>query len=222
MFNAAVFVRESGASGLGHVGWAFAIDANTFDDGSVENPPGTPFTPPSEDGFGDCEVSASAFVHPFALLGYDHYKTLTAPNPDPEAALQTVNWISTQPYSLFGQNCEDDVYDVLRAFGVPDLPAPVWWDAIPNEWFAALPEPALPVTSKAKARRYGLAVPAGERVIPQIKPWPSIRYPAFPPPWRIPGTKEFDEFQSEISKPHPQKRRPRHPGRKRRRGPRQK
>jgi hypothetical protein len=199
MFNAAVFVRASGADGFGHVGWAFAIDASNFGDGSVENPPGTPITPPSEDGFWECEVSASHFVQPFVPKGYDHYKTLTAPDPDPVAALQTVNWISTQPYNLFSQNCLDDVYDVLRSFGVPDLPAPTWLDAIPDYWFADLPGTALPVSWNARPWRKGPAGQAKEGVIPQIKPSPSIRYPGFPPPWRIPGTEEFEELQREMS-----------------------
>jgi hypothetical protein len=217
MFNAAVFVRKSGASGFGHVGWAFAIDATTFDDGSVENPPGTPFTPPSEDGFWECEVSAGHFVKPFVPMGYDHYKTLTAPNPDPDAALQTVNWIRTQPYNLFGQNCEDDVYDVLRAFGVPDLPAPTWLDAIPNKWFADLPGTALPVSWNARAWRNGHAGQAKDRVIPQIKPSPSILYPGFPPLWRIPGTEEFEKFQREMSGPAQRGKRRPVPSRKMRR-----
>jgi hypothetical protein len=198
--NAAVFVRRSGASGLGHVGWAFAIDAATFDDGGVENPLGTPYTPPSEDGFWECQISAEAFAAPFVPLGYDHYKRLTAPHPAPAVALQTVNWISTQPYIVIGQNCEDDVYDVLRAFGVPDLPAPVW-DAIPNEWFGALPGPALPVSWDAGARLYGPQVRPKEHGVPRITPRPSMGYPAFPPPWRTPGTVEFAEFQRQISEP---------------------
>src|SRR5580692_7573538 len=61
MVNAAVFVRRSGAYWLGLLVWAFAIDATTFDDGSVENPRGAPYTPPYEDGFCECRVWARAF-----------------------------------------------------------------------------------------------------------------------------------------------------------------
>ncbi|HXY37415.1 MAG TPA: hypothetical protein VEI07_24515 [Planctomycetaceae bacterium] len=217
MFNAAVFVRRSGAFGLGHVGWAFAIDDTTFDDGSVENPLGTPVTPPSEDGFWECRVCASAFVSPFVPLGYDHYKTLTAPKPTPAVALQTVNWMSTQPYVVIGQNCEDDVYDVLRSFGVANLPPLAWLNLIPNDWFDALPGTAMPVSWGARAWRYGPKVPARKHVVPRITPRPSIEYPAFPPPWRIPGTKEFDEFQREINQPMPHGKRRRATSPKRRR-----
>jgi hypothetical protein len=200
MFNAAAFVRQSGAFGLGHVGWAFAVNASTFDDGSVENPAGTPYTPPSQDGFWECEVSAVAFVGPFVLRGYDHYKTLTAPKPDPACALQVVNWISTQPYVVIGQNCMDDVYDVLRAFGVPDLPVPAF-EVIPNWWFDALPGNPVPVSKEPGAWLYGPNGPANEPAVPRIGPRPSIGHPSFPPPWRTPGTSEFTEFQRQISQP---------------------
>jgi hypothetical protein len=200
MFNAAAFVRRSGAYWLGHVGWAFALDAATFDDGSVENPAGTPYTPPSEDGFWECKVGADKFVGPFVPYGYDHYKVLTAPNPNPGFAQQIVSWISTQPYVVIGQNCMDDVYDVLRAFGVPDLPIPAL-EVIPNWWFDALPGNEIPVSKDAGAWLYGPEGPAEEQVFPPISPRPSIGYPPFPPSWRTPGTAEFAEFQIQISQP---------------------
>lgn len=203
MFNAAVFVRRSGAFGLGHIGWAFALDASLFDDGSVENPAGTPYTPPSEDGFWQCNVSAAAFVGPFVPLGYDHYKTLTAPNPDPAFAQQVVSWISTQPYFVIGRNCMDDVYDVLRAFGLRNLPVPAI-EVIPNWWFDALPGPPVPVSRKSGAWLYGPKPPKSaiqESSLPRISPRSSIAAPSFPPPWRTPGTTEFAELQRQLSQP---------------------
>jgi hypothetical protein len=205
MFNAAAFVRRTGAFGLGHVGWAFALDANTFDDGSVENPAGTPYTPPSEDGFWECSVSATAFVGPFVLGEYDHYKTLTAPNPDPACDLKVVNWISTQPYVVIGQNCMDDVYDILRAFGVPALPVPAF-EVIPNWWFDALPGNPVPVSIKPGAWLYGPNGPGKQREVPRIGPRPSIGHPAVPPPWRTPGTNGFAVFQRQIAQPMPKPR----------------
>ncbi len=203
MFNAAAFVRRSGAYWLGHVGWAFALDSTTFDDGSVENPQGTPYTPPSEDGFWECKVCAGKFVGPFVPLDYDSYKVLTAPNPKPEFAQQVVSWISTQPYVVIGQNCMDDTYDVLRTFGVPKLPVPAF-EVIPNWWFDALPGNAVPVSKKSGAWLYGPEGPPKEHkehIVPPIAPRPSIGHPPFPPPWRMPGTAEFTEFQSQISRP---------------------
>lgn len=63
---AAVFVRASGAFGLGHVGWCFGLDATLFDDGSVENPLGTPYTPPDADGFWN--VATTLPIGPFVTL----------------------------------------------------------------------------------------------------------------------------------------------------------
>lgn len=65
---------------------------------------------------------------------YDDVKVLDVPQPDPELAYRTVLWIRTMGYRAFTRNCEDDVYDVLRAYGVCDLTPPsfVWF---PKSWF---------------------------------------------------------------------------------------
>ena len=48
---AVVFVRRTGARGLGHVGWAFECGDGTFDAGSVENPRHSLRTSPHDMGF---------------------------------------------------------------------------------------------------------------------------------------------------------------------------
>jgi hypothetical protein len=145
MLTAAAFVRRSGAFGLGHVGWCFALDATEFREGGVENPPGTPITPPDEDGFWSCDTSVTALTAPFVPLGYDYYKLLVAPNGNPQSATQCVLWIRQQWYFVLGRNCMDDVYDVLQNFGVPNLPLPIL-EWTPNRWFDDLPGVAIPVS----------------------------------------------------------------------------
>lgn len=65
---------------------------------------------------------------------YDDVKYIDIPNPDPILAYRTVLWINNMGYRAFFRNCEDDVYDVLRAFGVEDLTPPsILW--LPKSWF---------------------------------------------------------------------------------------
>ncbi len=65
---------------------------------------------------------------------YDDVKYMEVPNADPVLAYRTVLWIKHNGYRAFLRNCEDDVYDVLRAYGITDLTPPslVWF---PKSWF---------------------------------------------------------------------------------------
>src|SRR5690349_1767561 len=49
--KAVVFLRRSGADGIGHVGWAFDNADGTFTTGSIENPRHTFYTNPHDMGF---------------------------------------------------------------------------------------------------------------------------------------------------------------------------
>jgi hypothetical protein len=137
--QAAVFVRASGAFGVGHVGWCVGLDQTLVDDGSVR----TPFTPPTADGFWN--VATTLPVGPFRYLAYDHYKVFSVSQGYLDRALEVVNWISEQPYFVLGRNCMDDVYDVLRAFGMQNL-IPPYLAWIPNVWFQELPGQAQPIS----------------------------------------------------------------------------
>ena len=130
--RASSFIRYHSGDGFGHVGWAFDMDDGTVNTGSVENHSGHLFTPAAKMGFWD-----GCFADPVAPMrehGYDDLKWLEVEDADPVLAYRTVRWIEHEAYKAVHRNCEDDVYDVLRAFGVGDLALPslVWF---PKSWF---------------------------------------------------------------------------------------
>lgn len=130
--RAAVFIRYHSGDGFGHLGWAFEVPGGLVSAGSVENHSGHVFTPASRMGFwnslyGDPTV-------PMRDHGYDDLKWIDVDAADPILAYRTVQWIKHEAYKALHRNCEDDVYDVLRAFGVDDLALPsiIWF---PKSWF---------------------------------------------------------------------------------------
>jgi hypothetical protein len=130
--RAAVFVRYHSGDGFGHVGWAFDAADGLVDAGSVENHSGHVFTPATHMGFWN-----DHFTDPVAEMrkrNYDDVKWIEVENADPVRAHRTALWIEHEAYKALHRNCEDDVYDVLRAYGVDHLAWPtfVW---IPNRWF---------------------------------------------------------------------------------------
>ncbi|HKU67295.1 MAG TPA: hypothetical protein VJP85_05940 [Candidatus Baltobacteraceae bacterium] len=131
--RAAVFVRYHSGDGFGHVGWAFEIAPGCVDAGSVENHSGHLFTPATDMGFWN-----GSFTNPVSKMRdhrYDDLKWIDVEPCDPRLAHRTVLWIRYQAYRVWHRNCEDDVYDVLRAYGVQDLALPsLFW--FPKTWFA--------------------------------------------------------------------------------------
>jgi hypothetical protein len=138
--RAAVFVRIGGAEGAGHLGWAFDVNDSLTDAGAVENPGGCPVALPGETGFWTSETADPIAAMQDPQHAYDMLKYVDVAAPDLTTTFKTLLWIKQQPYCVFGRNCMDDVYDVLRAYGVPNLPPPVdHW--APNAWFAAFRAP---------------------------------------------------------------------------------
>jgi hypothetical protein len=192
-------VRYSGAEGLGHVGWAFDLGGGLADCGAVEDARGMPSADPAQMGFW-----TEATADPVALMAthdpvYDALKYVDVAVADARAAYATVVWVSEQPYTLFGRNCMDDVYDVLRSFGVPGLPPPVLhW--VPNNWFAAFggtPEPMTfawtPAPLSAAAAAPALqAVNAAHAAVQAVAP-----------AWRVPGTAEWHDLQAQMAAASP-------------------
>ena len=125
-------MRYHSGDGFGHVGWAFEVQPGLVDAGSVENHSGHLFTPASQMGFWN-----GCFADPVPQLqmhGYDDIKWLDVENANPRLAYRTVLWIRHEAYRALHRNCEDDVYDVLRAFGIDHLALPsiIWF---PKTWF---------------------------------------------------------------------------------------
>ena len=130
--RAAAFIRYHSGDGFGHIGWAFDFDLPQASAGSVENHSGHLFTPATKMGFWS-EFTGDP-VAPMRQHKYDDLKYVDLPNGDPVLAYRTVLWIKNNGYRAWFRNCEDDVYDVLRAYGVTDLAPPslIWF---PKTWF---------------------------------------------------------------------------------------
>ena len=197
MMRAGAFVRRSGAYGLGHVGWTFQYADGSYCDGSVENPAGTPISAPGDTGFWSQTVADPDV--PMRLRAYDAFKLFVIDTVSSDQADKTVAWIATQPYLVIFRNCMDDTYDVLRSYGVPDLPLPLL-EITPNRWFDQLSPAAQPVTPQALQQ-------AGLLPTTQIK---SVRAatPQAPeaPPWRTPGTPEWQALHEQLLRPTLEKR----------------
>ncbi len=130
--RAAVFIRYHSGDGFGHIGWAFESSPARVDAGSVENHHGHLFTPASKMGFWNGEFGDP--VGQMRKRGYDDLKWIEVENPNPRLAYATVLWIRHKAYKVLHRNCEDDAYDVLRAYGVENLPSPsLLW--LPKSWF---------------------------------------------------------------------------------------
>ena len=134
--RAAAFVRYRSGDGTGHVAWAFEVEEPYAVSGSVENHSGHLFTPATAMGYWD-----ALDTDPMSQMrerAYDDVKWIDVPHPDPLRAYATMLWIKTQAYFALHRNCEDDVYDILRSYGVKNLPVPAlhWF---PKSWFHALP-----------------------------------------------------------------------------------
>ena len=191
--RAAAFVRYSGAMGAGHVGWGFDFDLTNVDCGSVENPQGTPSSNPATMGFWDIDSTDPVPL----MLGrdYNDAKYVDLPQADPSIAYETVLWVSQQPYSVIGRNCLDDVYDVLRAYGVPNLPPPSH-DWLPTEWFWMYTDSRF-----THLTSFVWATPPQTKSQLQLTPRSMVVGTLSPsaPKWRIPGTQEWHDLQTQLA-----------------------
>lgn len=190
--RAGAFVRRSGADGLGHLGWCFQYVDGTFCDGAVENPSGTPVSPPGQTGFWSQRVSDP--VAPMQLEKYDAFKMFEIQGGDSNDADKTVAWVEQQPYLVIFRNCMDDTYDVLRAYGITGLPLPCL-DIIPNDWFDALNAVSQPISNQQ-------LLAAGLLPRSSLKPSSQIvNVQPQAPPWRTPGTPEWQELHEQLLRP---------------------
>lgn len=135
--RAYVFVRYHSGDGAGHVGWAFDLPDGRAACGSVENHSGHLFTPTAQMGF--WQRHTYGFPGEFGKRGYNDVCVFDVPdgNANHIDALRVVKWIEESAYQAIARNCEDDVYDVLRMYGVPGLEAP-FFNWFPRFWFKRL------------------------------------------------------------------------------------
>lgn len=191
--RAMVFVRRSGAAGLGHIGWAFEWRNGWFNTGSVENRSFHAVAPPELADFWTAHtVNPLASIQKFGK-GYDEYKIFSVVKPHPKNAWRIVVWISHLPYRVFRRNCVDTTYDVLRAYGIIDLPDPAtayapndWYDSLAGPSYAIAINPTVPTHILRQSQR---PLPTGEI---QLKIPPGLSGAA--PPWRETGLRGLAEL----------------------------
>jgi hypothetical protein len=136
-----VFLRRDGAplppGCAGHTGWGFLLrEDGTCRFGATENPSGKPFISPGGDNGGwEGEGDQAAMLAAMRARNYDAYKVAGIRNFNPSAAEAAAKAVKSAGYRAVGSNCLDHTYQVLRAYGVEDLP---WLQThpSPNDWFA--------------------------------------------------------------------------------------
>jgi hypothetical protein len=149
---AVVFVRRNASLGIGHVGWGFLVhlgddeiaslsgDNNIWEIGAVENHSGSPITPPLADGYWNERTSEP--LRPVAERGYDHYKVIHVPEIDLGKAFKEESVVRDRPYVAAVSNCMNDVYNILTAYGVGEMPDPSKLENwIPNTWYGHIKAP---------------------------------------------------------------------------------
>ncbi len=181
--QAIVFVRRKAAYGIGHVGWAFSVEKKLFNAGAVENHGGTLHTLASRMGFWMRRTH-----DPIKLMRKRHYnefKVIEVEHAQPALAKGVAQWVSRHAYEAIGRNCMDDVYDILRAFGVPDLPPPAThWE--PNYWFDAIVGNHFMIKSKGVLLQVDPHQPTPQG--PLFRDGTSLHLPFHPPPAPIKPT----------------------------------
>ncbi len=150
-----VFLAPTGASNLGHVGWAF-LEGGTSNwiFGATENRSGRPFVKPGDNN--DAWVSNGPWAGPrgsvlatFAgqlVSGgtvyhgagyYTMYRCQHTSSSSVGAAVARANAIKGYGYGVVTDNCMDHAYNVLTTYGASLAnPASGYWT--PNGWFGAL------------------------------------------------------------------------------------
>ncbi|MFN2450110.1 MAG: hypothetical protein ABR508_10065 [Candidatus Baltobacteraceae bacterium] len=150
--------------------------------GSVENHSGHLFTPASRMGFW-CDILGDVQTR-LQRLKYDDVRCFEVPNPNATGAYRVTKWIERSAYRAVARNCEDDVYDVLRMYGVQHLEAP-FFNWFPRWWFSRLKGPKMPLSAWRDAG--ALRAAQGDTIFETL--------PALKPAWRKPLHGEFRRLQ---------------------------
>ena len=182
--RAVVFVRHLGATGLGHIGWAFEWNNGWFNAGSVENEQGKTFAKPPEMGFWSMHTLDPIGAMQKQLIAYDEYKVFYVTHPRPKDAWKTVIWESRQPYSGVRHNCNDVAYDILQAYGTTELLDPVE-GPVPNDWYDALPGPSYVIEENPTIPIHLHKMSKRDLATREIKLTIPEHIQGTPPPWRV-------------------------------------
>lgn len=151
---------------FGHVGWGYEYPNGEWRVGAIEGDEWDN----SINGF--WSVKVRSLDHALAYFTnmkkrraeYNVYKLLTVSQhikPNPAYADKMATWVAHQPYDVFGRNCMNSAYDILKAFSGGNynstvLPSPEQnW--VPNDWFnkiVATQFAYLPLAVKSLAEDY--------------------------------------------------------------------
>jgi len=137
---ASVFLRPDGASGAGHVGFAFEHSEGKSIVGALENMHGGPINDPQHATFCHRLVKNSKVMNYFRAMDYQTFKSIEVP-PEAcsvEGALAAVKRWEDSGYNVLTRNCLHATHDVLTGYGAA-LPKPDGLLRIPNEWYKRLP-----------------------------------------------------------------------------------
>jgi hypothetical protein len=128
---------------FGHVGWGFRLPSGYWEFGANEGPR-LEITDISKTWYatGTWHQMLTAFRHKgnyHSATYYTKYKcaTVNTTNADIAKAGATVGREFNETYLIPGRDCESQVYNVLRAYGVKHLPSDTsifYWPS-PNNWF---------------------------------------------------------------------------------------
>lgn len=133
--EACVINAPNEVNNWGHVGWGFELPNGTWWFGANE---GNTLLFPSKTWFHDASWASmlATFIGggPYHNTGYTRYRCVTVPASNPSAAEEVAISESNEPYKIPLADCESQAYNVLRSYGVRNLPddATVWF---PNDWF---------------------------------------------------------------------------------------
>jgi uncharacterized membrane protein HdeD (DUF308 family) len=156
--RAMIFIRHSGAGGLGHISWAFEWRNGWFNVGGVENRRSYVIARPELADFWTAHTTDPIGTMQKFGQGYDEYKIFSVTQPRPKAAWRVVVWTSRIAYTVIRHNCVDATYDVLRMYGVMNLPDPAthyapndWYDSLSGPTFATVLNPTIPIHIRRQA-----------------------------------------------------------------------
>lgn len=191
--RALVFVRRAGASGLGHIGWAFEWENGWFNAGAVENRGRRSYARPEQTDFWTAHTLDPVATMQEVGQDYDEYKLFYITQPQPKDTWNVVVWVSRCPYSVLRRNCVDATYDILRTYGITNLPDPAT-EYAPNDWYDSLASPGYPIREypciplhlHQQSRR-----PLATREIRLTIP---AHISGTPPPWRERGRRGLAEL----------------------------
>jgi len=197
--RAVVFVRRSGANGLGHIGWTFEWTNGWFNAGSVEDLSQKAIAQPQDMDYWTVHTLDPIGAMQKQPFPYDEYKVFYVAQPRPKDAWRTVVWESRQPYIVVRHNCNDIAYDILRTYGVTELLDPVeglvpndWYDAQPGRSYVIEKNPTIPLHLHKVSKR-PLATKEIMLTIPE-------HIQGTQPPWRMHGWRSWQELYNTWDK----------------------